>query len=206
MSEEVLGDLQRRLANMVRRGVIHSINNGPQPVCRVALGEIVTGWLPLYQTYAGQNRADSNPYMVGDAVTVLSEAGDLNNGRVLPGWNTGKLPVPLGDDGEHITTYGDGTEVRYNRNSHALRIKIANNGTYEIIGQGTLRGPVEITDTLTVQGETTLNSQTAIRGNLSVTGEISDGKSTIDRVREIFNSHNHAGDSGGITGKPNQPM
>ncbi|WP_225520990.1 hypothetical protein [Escherichia coli] len=52
---EVLGDLQRRLANMVRRGVIHSVRlDGGFPECRVDLGDIVTTWLPLCQGFAGK--------------------------------------------------------------------------------------------------------------------------------------------------------
>jgi hypothetical protein len=71
---------------------------------------------------------------------------------VFPGWNTGGLPVPEGSDSEHITRYGDGTEIRYDRAAHALTITLAGGRTYKIIGKGTLDGPVEITDTLTVQG------------------------------------------------------
>ncbi|HEB0857343.1 TPA: phage baseplate assembly protein V, partial [Citrobacter freundii] len=97
---DIAGDLQRRLANLVRRGVIHSVRHDRIPKCRVDLGDIITTWLPLCQGFSGTNRADSNPYAVGDAVTVLSEAGELNNGRVFPGWNTGKLPVPEGSDSE----------------------------------------------------------------------------------------------------------
>ena len=74
---DITGDLQRRLANIVRRGVIHSVKHDGIPKCRVDLGDIITTWLPLCQSFSGANRADSNPYAVGDAVTVLSEAGDL---------------------------------------------------------------------------------------------------------------------------------
>lgn len=66
---------------------------------------------------------------------MLSEAGELNNGRVFPGWNTGGLPVPEGSDSEHITRYGDGTEIRYDRAAHALTITLAEGGTYKIIGK-----------------------------------------------------------------------
>ncbi|MBU5620842.1 phage baseplate assembly protein V, partial [Enterobacteriaceae bacterium S5_ASV_15] len=75
---DIEGDLQRRLANIVRRGVIHSVKHDGIPKCRVDLGDITTTWLPLCQGFSGANRADSNPYAVGDAVTVLSEAGELN--------------------------------------------------------------------------------------------------------------------------------
>lgn len=203
---DISGDLQRRLANIVRRGVIHSVKHDGIPKCRVDLGDIVTTWLPLCQGFSGANRADSNPYAAGDAVTVLSEAGELNNGWVFPGWNTGAMPVPEGSDSEHITRYSDGTEIRYDREAHALTIKIAEGGTYKIIGTGTLDGPVEITDTLTVQGRTQINADTHVNGDIGATGNISDGTGTISAIREVHNDHDHPGDSGGTTGKPNQKM
>ncbi|QNK34827.1 phage baseplate assembly protein V [Serratia sp. JUb9] len=205
MSQD-MGDLARRVANMIRRGVVQSVKHGPQPQCRVEIGDITTTWLPVCQPSSSANRADSNPIAVGDAVTVISEAGDLNNGRVFPGWNTGKMPVPDGSESEHVTRYSDGTEIRYDRGAHALKIIIAEGGTYEIEGKGTLRGPVEITDTLTVQGITQINANTGVNGDLSVSGQISDGKSTLERVREVYNNHAHPGDSGGTTGEPNSKM
>jgi phage baseplate assembly protein V len=205
---DISGDLQRRLANIVRRGVIHSVQQDGVPKCRVDLGDIVTAWLPLCQGFSGANRADSNPYAVGDAVTVLSEAGELNNGRVFPGWNTGTLPVPEGSDSEHITRYGDGTEIRYDRAAHALTITLAASGTYKIVGKGTLDGPVEITDTLTVQGKTQINADTNVAGNIGAAQEITDGKSSMSSIRQTFNSHDHKenGDGGGTTNTPNQKM
>lgn len=203
---DISGDLQRRLANLIRRGVIHSVRHDKQPKCRVDLGDIVTTWLPLCQGFSGSNRSDSNPFAVGDAVTVLSEAGELNNGRVFPGWNMGAMPVPEGSDSEHITRYSDGTEIRYNRETHALTIKIAEGGTYKIIGAGTLDGPVEITDTLTVQGRTQINADAQVNGDIGATGNISDGTGTMGKIREVHNDHDHPGDSGGTTRKPNQKM
>ncbi|QME64349.1 phage baseplate assembly protein V [Escherichia fergusonii] len=203
---DITGDLQRRLANLVRRGVIHSVRHDGIPKCRVDLGDIITTWLPLCQGFSGANRADSNPYAVGDAVTVLSEAGELNNGRVFPGWNTGKLPVPEGSDSEHITRYSDGTEIRYDRAAHALTITLTEGGTYKIIGKGTLDGPVEITDTLTVQGKTQINADTTVKGNIGASAEITDKTGSMSGIRNIFNEHIHPGDSGGSTDKPNQKM
>lgn len=203
---DISGDLQRRLANIVRRGVIHSVQPGSVPKCRVDLGDIVTAWLPLCQGFSGANRSDSNPYAVGDAVTILSEAGELNNGRVFPGWNTGAVPVPEGSDNEHITRYGDGTEIRYDRAAHALTIVLAASGTYKIVGKGTLDGPVEITDTLTVQGKTQINADANVAGNIAATEEIADGNGSMNAVRQTFNGHDHRGDNGGTTGKPNQTM
>ncbi len=199
------GDLQRRLANIVRRGVIHSTQHGKIPKCRVSIGELITDWLPLCQGFSGGFRSDVNPCTVGDAVTVLSEGGDLNNGRVFPGWATGGAPVPEGSESEHITVYGDGTEVRYDRETHALTITIAAGGTYKIVGKGTLDGPVEITKTLTVQGVTTINANTTVKGNIGATGEISDGKGKMSGIRMTYNDHTHK-ETDSVTKEPNQKM
>lgn len=199
------GDLQRRLANIVRRGVIHSTQHGKIPKCRVSIGELVTDWLPLCQGFSGGFRSDVNPCTVGDAVTVLSEGGDLNNGRVFPGWATGGAPVPEGSESEHITVYGDGTEVRYDREAHALTITIVAGGTYKIVGKGTLDGPVEITDTLTVQGKSTMNADVSVKGNIGATGEISDGKGKMSGIRLTYNDHTHT-ETDSVTKEPNQKM
>ncbi|KKF38452.1 phage baseplate assembly protein V [Hafnia alvei] len=199
------GDLQRRLANIVRRGVIHSTQHGKIPKCRVSIGELLTDWLPLCQGFSGGFRSDVNPCTVGDAVTVLSEGGDLNNGRVFPGWATGGAPVPEGSESEHITVYGDGTEVRYDREAHALTITIAAGGTYKIVGKGTLDGPVEITDTLTVQGKSTMNADISVQGNIGATGEISDGKGKMSGIRMTYNDHTHT-ETDSVTKEPNQKM
>lgn len=199
------GDLQRRLANIVRRGVIQAVKHGKIPKCRVSIGELVTDWLPLCQGFSGGFRSDVNPCTVGDAVTVLSEGGDLNNGRVFPGWATGGAPVPEGSESEHITVYGDGTEVRYDREAHALTITIAEGGTYKIVGKGTLDGPVEITDTLTVQGKSTMNADVSVKGNIGATKEISDGKGKMSGIRITYNGHTHT-ETNNVTNKPNQSM
>ena len=46
-------------------------------------GDIVTT-AAIVSGFCRKNRADFEPFAVGDAVTVLSEAGELNNGRVFP--------------------------------------------------------------------------------------------------------------------------
>lgn len=199
------GDLQRRLANIVRRGVIQAVKHGKIPKCRVSIGELVTDWLPLCQGFSGGFRSDVNPCTVGDAVTILSEGGDLNNGRVFPGWATGGAPVPEGNESEHITVYGDGTEVRYDRQSHALTITIAAGGTYKIVGKGTLDGPVEITETLTVQGKSTMNADVSVQGNIGATKEISDGKGKMSGIRMTYNGHTHT-ETDSVTKEPNQQM
>ena len=98
------------------------------------------------------------------------------------------------------------TVIRYDRNAHSLTITLADGGTYKIVGKGTLDGPVEITDTLTVQGKTWINADTSVAGNIGASKEITDKSGSMSKIREVFNNHDHRGDSGGLTDKPNQKM
>lgn len=205
MSDD-LGDLTNRVANLIRRGVIHSVTLSQHPTCRVRLGDIITAELPICQWYASKYRQDIDPFAVGDAVTVLSEAGDLRNGRVYPGWNIDAIPAPGTDENTHKTVYNDGTTVSYNRETHHLEIVIAQNGTYKIVGDGTLDGHVHITRTLIVDEETLLRKDTWITANLAVDYEVSDRLGTMNEMRVTYNGHNHIGDSGGMTRAANQKM
>lgn len=43
-------------------------------------------------------------------------------------------------------------------------------------------------------------------GHLHVAGDVNDHTSTMQVIRDIYNGHNHPGDSGGTTSTPNQGM
>ena len=199
-------ELRRRVADMVRRGVVDEVIPGSPVMVRVDIGDVLSPPLPWIQVQSGHHMQVSNPPAPGDAVTVISEAGDLRNGRVYPGANIDAIPVPQGSESEHVVRFDTGTELRYDRKKNALTITLAEGGTYKITGRGTLDGPVEITDTLTVQGTVKLNAGAVIKEDLTVGGEVSDHYGTMSQIRLVYNGHNHRGDSGGSTGKPNQAM
>ncbi|HIA7666824.1 TPA: phage baseplate assembly protein V [Escherichia coli] len=170
------------------------------------IGDVLSPPLPWIQVQSGRYMQVSNYPSPGDAVTVISEAGDLRNGRVYPGPNIDAIPVPEGSEYEHVILFDTGTEIRYDRQANALSITLAEGGSYKITGRGTLDGPVEITDTLTVQGKATMNAEAVVKADLMVGGEVSDYHGTMSQIRIVYNGHNHRGDSGGSTGQPGQQM
>lgn len=206
--EEAIRELQKQLANIVRRGVITEVQMGSPVKVRVMLGKIPSPLLPWCQTQSSKTVQISDPPAVGDAVTVLSESGDIRNGRVYPGANIDAVPVPSGGDKEHITRYADGTEIRYNQEVHDLQITLAEGGTYTIKGEGTLDGNVTVTKSLTVKKDAEIEGKTHSVGDMSSDAEISDKKGSMSKVREVHNDHDHNenGDGGGVTDPPNQQM
>ncbi|HIF3244305.1 phage baseplate assembly protein V [Salmonella enterica] len=205
LADEV-ADLRRRVANMVRRGVVSEVRMGSPVTVRVAVGNITTPFLPWIQTQSGRHMQVSNPPAPGDAVTVLSESGDLRNGQVWPGQNIDAIPVPAPSETVHAIRFDDGTSVCYDREAKALDITLAEGGKYRITGEGTLDGPVEITKTLTVRGKTQIDADTNVKGNIGASEDITDKTGSMRGIREIYNGHNHPGDSGGSTGEPEQKM
>ncbi|EGZ8549983.1 phage baseplate assembly protein V [Escherichia coli] len=205
LADEV-AELRRRVADMVRRGVVEEVIPGSPVMVRVDIGDALSPPLPWIQVQSGRYMQVSNYPAPGDAVTVISEAGDLRNGRVYPGANIDAIPVPAGSEHEHVILFDTGTEIRYDRQANVLSITLAEGGSYKITGRGTLDGPVEITDTLTVQGKTKINADTQVLGNIGASQEITDKTGSMSKIREIYNTHDHPGDSGGTTRKPNQEM
>ncbi|MCH9780706.1 MAG: phage baseplate assembly protein V [Alphaproteobacteria bacterium] len=86
----VLSDLNRRVQNMLRAGVVAEAN----PItgtCKVRSGELTTPWLPYFIPAAGAVRLYRVP-SVGEAALVLSPGGTIDDGFVLCGLHTPTVP------------------------------------------------------------------------------------------------------------------
>lgn len=175
-----LAELRRRIANIIRRGVISEVKMGSPIKVRVKLGEDEQSpWLPWCQTQSSAYVQYSDPPAVNDAVTIFSEAGDIQNGRVYPGANIDAIQVPAGSENEHVILFDDTTEVRYDRSEHHLKILLIEGGKYLIRGEGTLDGNVLITKELTV------------KGNIYGKSEVFDISGSMNQIRTIYNGHTH---------------
>lgn len=55
-------------------------------------------------------------------------------------------------------------------------------------------------------GNMTIGGTASVVGALSSATSLSDPTGTVQKMRDVYNGHNHGGDSGGTTGTPNQGM
>jgi phage baseplate assembly protein V len=130
MSNARIGDLERRMTNMIRPGTIvdADYSDANKPRVKVALGKNKTAWLPWLTERAGENRT-WHPPEIGEQVIVISPSGELAAGYVLPG-SVNKTDYPANGDTSDITrtTYKDGAVIEYDRENHEHLMTIPTGG------------------------------------------------------------------------------
>lgn len=123
-----LTELERRLANVVRHGVIAEADyNAARVRVQYATDEsgnpVITSWLPWQTRRAGAAIEWWAPE-VGEQVTVLSPSGEFSQGVVLPALFSTAHPAPSADPKVRRTNYGDGSFVEYDENSHKMTVTV----------------------------------------------------------------------------------
>ncbi|TCN02937.1 phage baseplate assembly protein V [Vibrio crassostreae] len=136
----IVRDLQRRMANMIRRGRVHSVDfeqSPPRVKVEYEKGA-VTGWLPwISGRESNKHRTDWEPLAIGEQVIILSESGELSSGVVLPSLPDATSPVPSISPDEHVSRYEDGTTFTYNRKTHTLSIDVQGDVNFHATGNVT---------------------------------------------------------------------
>lgn len=184
---QALSDIDRRLANLLRYGVVAELDekNADGPRATVDLGDVVTDWLPWFTPRAGADRTWWAPEP-GEQVMVLSPSGELSQGTILPAINSTVNPA----NGDRRTlqreTYADGTVVQYDRAAHQLLVDAsASNGAVVVnVGAGqvtvncataTVRASSSVTlDTPNTRctGVLTVDGNAVVKGSATITGAI----------------------------------
>lgn len=204
-----LSDLLRRVRNMVRNGVIHSVQVSP-PRCRVTFGtdpvtqqEHVTDWL-VWGVRADAERQDWSMPAVGAPVTVLSEGGDLRMGRVYPGGITDDQTPASDSLYEHLIRFSNGARFSYDSVSNHAEVSLPGGGTLKIIGPG----GIELAGDTVITGSLRVTENADVAGSISAEGDITDkggDSGSMQDLRETYNWHDHDYNDG-TTSTPNQPI
>lgn len=123
MSAARLGELERRLSNILRPGTVLEADYAKARI-RVSMGDNTSAWLPWLTSRAGEDRTWHAPE-VGEQVLVMAPGGELSAGYVMPG-GIYKNDYPANGDKPEIsrTTYKDGAILEYDREAHAHLLKL----------------------------------------------------------------------------------
>ncbi|HFB3215428.1 TPA: phage baseplate assembly protein V, partial [Neisseria gonorrhoeae] len=111
----------RQIDNLIKPATIADTDPASNRV-RAQHGGITTDWLPYIVPFAGGVSVWRIP-SVGEACTILSPAGEPENGVVLCCQASDRYPAPSADPAETVVRFPDGTHIRYNHNSGAMELK-----------------------------------------------------------------------------------
>lgn len=202
---QALSELDRRLANLLRYGVIAQLDEA-HARATVDLGDVTTEWLPWFALRAGGDTAWWAPEP-GEQVMVFSPSGELAMGTILPGIYSDAHPANGDRKTLQRVTYADGTIVQYDRAAHQLKIDAtASSGAVLVdVGSGsvtvncatatvkattsvtldtpathctgalTVDGNTLVKGTATVQGATALQAGATVTGAMAATGAVTSG-------------------------------
>ena len=189
-----LVELARRLANVVRLGVIEEVD-AAEARARVRYAEesaALTAWLPWMTTRAGGDKSWWAPE-VGEQVLLLSPSGELPQAVVLPAIYSTQRAAPSADPEKTLTIYSDGAVVEYDRAEHRLRAELPAGGAAEITApEGvTITGDVMITGDVTIEGGVEASGDIDSGGNVAAGGNVEDSLGTMNEMRTTYNVHTH---------------
>lgn len=200
-----VAEMARRLANMIRVGVVAEVDYAKAMV-RVKAGDLHTGWLPWLTAKAGKD-VTWWPPEGGEQVLILCPDGDPAQAVVLMAIYSTAQPAPADRATIHVTRYEDGAEITYDRAAHrlvatipgevsltatgAVTVKADSAITVESASGITIKAPaVTVQGNMTVRGNLTQEGNQAVTGNLDVTGNIK-ATGTVMDAGGNSNHHKH---------------
>ena len=175
-------ELQRKLDNIIRFGVIAEVNHATARA-RVKSGDILTDFLPFITPRSGTTKTWSPP-TVGEQCVMLSVSGEFTTACILVGLYTQNSPSQSPD--EHVIEFADGAIIEYNQASGRLNVFGIQSAFVNASQQIEIFCP-----TVKIKGDV------KIEGSVTSTGDM-----TAGGISQI--NHKHGGVQGGPskTGKP----
>ena len=103
---------------MIEVGIISEVRNDR---AKVAIGSMVTDFLPVFQAHANSYAVSFSPIRAGEQVLVLPVHDELNSGVVLRGLYQSSYKTDATDKKVHIS-FEDGIKMSYDSSSSCLEI------------------------------------------------------------------------------------
>lgn len=118
---ERLEELERKLDNILIPGVVYKVNKNH---VRVKSGDVVTGWLNVFQPAAGDDQI-FNPISKKEQVLAVFPGGVMENGYALRGVVYDSKPLASeATDKVFVKKFSDGTKITYDKESHELNADV----------------------------------------------------------------------------------
>ena len=153
---------------MIEVGIISEVRDDR---AKVAIGSMVTDFLPVFQAHANSYAVSFSPIRVGEQVLVLPVHDELNSGVVLRGLYQSSHKTDATDKKIHIS-FEDGIKMSYDSSSSCLEISSPKliNITCDNANVKAKNVMVEASDTTIKSGDIKLLGNTLIEGAINTAG------------------------------------
>lgn len=153
---------------MIEVGIISEVRADR---AKVAIGSMVTDFLPVFQAHANSYAVSFSPIRVGEQVLVLPVHDELNSGVVLRGLYQSSHRTDATDKKVHIS-FEDGIKMSYDSSSSCLEISSPKliNITCDNANVKAKNVMVEASDTTIKSGDIKLLGNTLIEGSINTAG------------------------------------
>ena len=153
---------------MIEVGIISEVRKDR---AKVAIGSMVTDFLPVFQAHANSYAVSFSPIRVGEQVLVLPVHDELNAGVVLRGLYQSSHKTDATDKKVHIS-FEDGIKMSYDSSSSCLEISSPKliNITCDNANVKAKNVMVEASDTTIKSGDIKLLGNTLIQGAINTAG------------------------------------
>ena len=153
---------------MIEVGIISEVRNDR---AKVAIGSMVTDFLPVFQAHANSYAVSFSPIRVGEQVLVLPVHDELNSGVVLRGLYQSSHKTDATDKKVHIS-FEDGIRMSYDSSSSCLEISSPKliNITCDNANVKAKNVMVEASDTTIKSPSIKLLGNTLIQGAINTAG------------------------------------
>ncbi|NYT62364.1 phage baseplate assembly protein V [Alcaligenaceae bacterium] len=176
--ERRIGDLERRLANMVKMGTVVAANY-TDGKARVLCDDFTTDWLPWKTRRAGGD-IDWWAPEIGEQVEVLSPSGLTEGAWIGAALYSDQFSEPEASPDRHTVRYKNGDSIIHDRTDGSYVINLLGPVTINAGGPALIKTPhatIEAQDTdctgnLTVDGKITGKGGMAISGGDGATMQI----------------------------------
>lgn len=178
-------DTQRLIGDLIREGIVASVDLAAGTARVEFADELTTGDLPWLANRAGSTRTWSPP-SVGEQVVVLAPEADTTRGIIIGSLSSASRPHPANDTSS-LTEYEDGARIGYDPAAHALTAILPSGSTVRIDADGGL----------SFKGDVTVD------GDMRTTGTITADTDVIGAGKSL-KSHTHTGvqAGGAFSGPP----
>ena len=167
--QERITELERKMGNLLFYGVVIEAKENK---VKVAQGDLVTGWIPVFQPAAGTDESVFVPIEKGEMVCVVCPNGSIENGAAIRGMNYNENKIPVGaNDGVIVLKLAD-TEIKFTKNSNEIQISGKGNIKVETTGNVNIEAKEEGNVIVTAANATIDAENITLQGTCTATNNI----------------------------------